>query len=137
VRAIARGVVTHARAAGVAVDMDGDRFEGTGWVIVYGHLSAVGRVATGKRVKAGDILGYASCDGGEATIARVSVARKYNGEWVPVNFALAPMMLDGWTPVPGRAPGEGYLIHSGLSARQAVVAKSPERNGVASVSPAP
>ena len=90
VTAMADGVVARSGPDGVALDLDGDGDERTGWVIFYLHLSANSRPPAGKELHAGDRIGYPSCQGGElVTGTHVHVARKYNGEWVLADGILA------------------------------------------------
>jgi murein DD-endopeptidase MepM/ murein hydrolase activator NlpD len=101
-RAVAPGVVVRSDAEGLWLDLDGDGYEGTGWNIFYMHLTD--RVPAGTQANTGDILGYASCEGGVSTATHVHIARKYNGEWIPAqcpNCApgyVAPVfVMGGWT----------------------------------------
>ncbi len=75
---------------GLALDLDGDGDERTGWVIFYLHLSAASRAPAGKQLHVGDMIGYPSCQGGElVTGTHVHIARKYNGEWILADGAAA------------------------------------------------
>lgn len=93
--AVAPGVVARAARNTVALDLDGDGFEGTGWVLVYLHLAEVDLVAVGSRVELDDPLGHPSCEGGRSTGKHVHLARKYNGEWLPAAGPLA-FVMSGW-----------------------------------------
>ncbi len=66
------------------LDLDGDGDETTGWTIFYLHLATTGRVTAGTQVNAGDNLGHPSCEGGFSTATHMHIARRYNGEWIPV-----------------------------------------------------
>jgi hypothetical protein len=55
-------------------DLDGDGFEGTGWTILYMHVSENDRVALGSWVEAGDALGHPSCEGGPANGTHLHIA---------------------------------------------------------------
>jgi LasA protease len=92
------GVVARAADNAVALDLDGDGRESTGWVLVYYHLADNGLVAPGARVAEGDPLGHPSCQGGRATGKHVHVARRYNGEWMPADGPV-PFILSGWLVV--------------------------------------
>lgn len=94
--AMADGVVARSDEAAVLLDLDGDGNEHTGWVIFYYHMSLDALPPVGKVVKTGDTLGHGSCDGGRATGTHVHVARRFNGEWIPVDGPL-PFVLSGWT----------------------------------------
>jgi LasA protease len=89
------GVVVRAADNAVALDLDGDGRESTGWVLLYYHLADNGLVASGARVAEGDPLGHPSCQGGRATGKHVHVARRYNGEWIPADGPV-PFILSGW-----------------------------------------
>jgi len=93
--AVAAGVIARAGHNTVALDLDGDGFEGTGWVLVYLHLAEKDLVAEGGRVELDAPLGHPSCEGGRATGKHVHLARKYNGEWLPADGAI-PFVLSGW-----------------------------------------
>lgn len=133
VTAVAPGVVVRSRPSGVVVDLDGNDYEGTGWVHVYAHLGPVDRAPVGTRVAAGDGLGHPSCDGGPPTQTRVTFARKFNGEWIPADLPAAPLVLDGWAALPGDAPGAGWFARPGVEPRTAGAAKQAAVNGVAAV----
>ena len=101
-RAVAPGVIARSENGAVWLDLDGDGFEGTGWVILYLHLS--NRVEAGTRVDVGDPVGQASCEGGVSYATHLHIARKYNGEWIPADchhcrpeVAVPPFVMGGWT----------------------------------------
>jgi LasA protease len=106
VTAVADGVVTRTGVGTVVQDLDGDGNEGSGWVIVYYHIESRDRVQNGSYLHAGDQVGHASCEGGIYTGAHVHLARKFNGEWIPVIRAGAPFVMDGWIP---EGTGEEYV----------------------------
>lgn len=103
--AVAPGVVVRSELATVALDLDGDGNERTGWVIFYFHVGTEGRVALGTVLKTGDPIGHPSCEGGRTTGTHVHIARKYNGEWIPADGTLA-FDLEGWIAHNG---AEAYL----------------------------
>ncbi len=111
--ASAPGFVVRAGEGEVVVDLDGDGFEQSGWVLFYMHVEARDRVASGSYLNAGDRVGHPSCEGGVTTGTHVHVARKYNGEWVSADGSI-PFNLDGWISV---GLGEQY---DGLLVRDAV-----------------
>jgi hypothetical protein len=81
--------------------LDGDGFEGTGWVVLYMHVAVDDRVGEGKYVQSGDRIGHPSCEGGISNGTHVHLARRYNGEWIPADGIL-PFVMDGWV-----SAGEG------------------------------
>lgn len=109
VTASASGRVARSSDEVVAVDLDGDGFEGTGWVLVYLHIPERERVPAGAWVEVDDQIGHPSCEGGSSTGTHVHLARKYNGEWIPADGGL-PFVLSGWEVHGGSKSFEGYLI---------------------------
>ena len=107
--AVADGVVVRDGEGVLALDLDGDGDERTGWVVFYLHIAEAGRVLVGTVVEAGDPLGYPSCEGGHSTGTHIHIARKYNGEWM-IADGVIPFDLDGWQPLRGTEPYEGYLV---------------------------
>jgi murein DD-endopeptidase MepM/ murein hydrolase activator NlpD len=108
VTAMADGVVVRSETGVIIEDLDGDGNERTGWNILYLHIATPGRASVGRTLKKGDVLGYPSCEGGSATGTHVHVARKYNGEWIPVDSAI-PFNLEGWIAHIGSAAYQGTL----------------------------
>jgi murein DD-endopeptidase MepM/ murein hydrolase activator NlpD len=106
--AVADGIVVRSEPGVVMLDLDGDGNERTGWDILYLHLAAEGRASVGQVLKVGDPVGYPSCEGGTATGTHVHIARKYNGEWIPVDSAIT-FNLGGWIAHIGNAPYIGTL----------------------------
>lgn len=104
----AGGVISRSAEAAVILDLDGDGYEQTGWVLFFFHVATEGRIPEGTIVARGDVLGFPSCEGGRATGTHIHVARKYNGEWIPAAGILA-FVLDGWTTEIGTEPYEGTL----------------------------
>lgn len=108
------GIIARSADGFVVLDLDGDGDEHTGWTLVYLHISADERIATGTRVNTGDPLGHPSCEGGQvSTGTHVHIARRYNGEWIPAQcdacapgVSVPPMVLGAWT-VCGQ-PGQEY-----------------------------
>jgi LasA protease len=93
--ASAPGVITSAEDNRVALDLDGDGYEQTGWVLVYLHLAARDLIQAGRQVALDELLGHPSCEGGRSTGKHVHLARKYNGEWLAADGPL-PFFLSGW-----------------------------------------
>ena len=106
------GVISRSERGIVVLDLDGDGFEQTGWVIVYLHIADEGRTGAGRLVKKGDLLGHPSCEGGYATGTHVHMARKYNGEWVQADGPI-PFVLNGWTVHAADTPYKGTLTRDG------------------------
>jgi murein DD-endopeptidase MepM/ murein hydrolase activator NlpD len=106
--AIAAGQVVRTGEGLLALDLDMDGDERTGWVIFYLHLAGAGKAPLGASLEQGDPVGRPSCEGGTSTGAHVHVARKYNGEWLAADSAL-PFVMEGWVPAAGDAPYEGTL----------------------------
>jgi LasA protease len=118
--AMADGVVARSGPDGLALDLDGDGDERTGWVLFYLHLSAETRAPAGKQLHAGDLIGYASCQGGElVTGSHVHIARKYNGEWILADGAPA-FNLDGWIIHEGKAAYQGTMTRNGVTVTECV-----------------
>lgn len=107
-RAMADGVVARSESGIVVLDLDGDGDERTGWVIFYLHVATGGRVHQGAVLRAGDPVGYPSCERGSATGTHIHIARKYNGEWIPADGPLA-FNLEGWLAHNGDSPYRGTL----------------------------
>jgi LasA protease len=110
--AVAPGVITRAANNVVALDLDGDGNEQTGWVVIYLHVAKEGMIAAGNRVAQDAPLGHPSCEGGAATGKHVHLARKYNGEWLATDGPL-PMELGGWRVITGKRIYEGELVKDG------------------------
>ena len=116
--AVADGVIARTAEGTVILDLDGDGDETTGWTILYLHMAAFGRVQAGAAVKAGDPIGHPSCEGGFSNATHMHIARRYNGEWIPVSCAdcavdaqRPPLVMDGWTfyGLPGQEYQGGLL----------------------------
>jgi LasA protease len=110
--AMASGVVVRSEIGVVALDLDGDGDERTGWVIFYLHLAKNERARVGQQILAGQPVGHPSCEGGSSTGTHVHVARKYNGEWIEAAGAL-PFVMEDWTPAEGNEAYVGTLDRQG------------------------
>jgi LasA protease len=106
--AAASGLVTRSENGVVAIDLDGDGREQTGWVLMYLHVAEENRVPEGSWVDVGDLLGHPSCEGGFSTGTHLHLARKYNGEWIMADGPL-PFVMSGWTVHAGEKAYEGTL----------------------------
>ncbi|MCJ7511505.1 MAG: hypothetical protein MUO23_00885 [Anaerolineales bacterium] len=122
--ASAPGVVVRAGENAVALDLDGDGHESTGWVVVYLHLADEELIATGMPVATGRPLGHPSCEGGRATGKHVHIARKYNGEWLAADGPV-PMVLSGWRAVADERNYYGSLVRG----EETVTSDSSGRTG--------
>jgi murein DD-endopeptidase MepM/ murein hydrolase activator NlpD len=112
VTASAAGLVVRSGRGVVAIDLDGDGLEQTGWVILYMHIADENRVAAGAWVETDSPLGHPSCQGGTATGTHVHLARKYNGEWLAAENPL-PLVLSSWNAHAGELPYQGTLEKDG------------------------
>jgi LasA protease len=110
--AMADGLILRSDIDGTVIDLDKDGDERTGWVLFYLHLATNGRIALGREVKAGDPVGYPSCEGGHVTGTHVHIARKYNGEWILADGPLA-FNLEGWIAHSGSQAYKGTLTRAG------------------------
>jgi murein DD-endopeptidase MepM/ murein hydrolase activator NlpD len=111
ITAAADGVVVAARQGEVYLDLDGDGLIQTGWVLFYLHvaLDLDVPVQVGQHLKQGDVIGYASCEGGLANSSHLHFARRYNGEWLAAGGPV-PMNLSGWVVQPNLAPYQGTML---------------------------
>ena len=112
VTASASGLVVRSENGVVVMDLDGDGYEQTGWVILYLHIGEKGRVPVGSVLNVGENIGHPSCEGGSATGTHVHIVRKYNGEWIPVESPL-PFVLSGWLAHLGSREYVGTLTRDG------------------------
>jgi murein DD-endopeptidase MepM/ murein hydrolase activator NlpD len=110
--AMADGLVVRSGIEGVALDLDKDGDERTGWVLFYLHLATKQRAPLGADLKAGDLIGYPSCEGGRATGSHVHIGRKYNGEWIVADSPI-PLKLSGWVTHNGSREYLGTLTKQG------------------------
>jgi murein DD-endopeptidase MepM/ murein hydrolase activator NlpD len=104
----AAGLVVRADESTVVLDLDGDGYEQTGWVLFYFHIAEQDMVAPGTQLEAGDPIGHPSCEGGRSTGTHFHLARRFNGEWIPAGGPLA-FEMDGWRAAYGSQPYEGTL----------------------------
>lgn len=111
--ASASGLVVRSGGGVVVLDLDGDGYEQTGWVLLYLHVSNDSSVPVGTWVGRGDHLGHPSCEGGMATGTHVHFARKYNGEWIAADGPM-PFVLSGWMAHAGTEAYKGTLTRGDL-----------------------
>jgi LasA protease len=114
VTAVADGLIVRAEYGAVVQDLDGDGREGTGWSVLYMHISSAERVAVGTYLQAGDRIGHPSCEGGYSTGTHLHLARRYNGVWIAADGEL-PFVLDGWISSGTEIAYDGYLRREGQS----------------------
>lgn len=112
VTASAPGVVVRSGHNVVALDLDGDGYEQTGWVLMYLHIADNDRVTLGAEVDLDDRIGHPSCERGTSTGTNVHIARKYNGEWIDSDGPL-PFVLSGWRVQMGAKIYQGSLTKNG------------------------
>lgn len=126
--AAADGVVVSVRQGEVQLDLDGDGHIQTGWVLLYMHvaLDSETPVQTGQQVKHGDVIGYASCEGGLSNSSHLHLARRYNGEWIEAGGPV-PLVLSGWVTQPTLSPYDGALVKGDIR-REACECWDPELN---------
>lgn len=121
--ASAPGLVTRSENGVVVVDLDGDGYEQTGWVILYLHIATQGRVPAGTILEQDDLIGHPSCEGGSSTGTHVHIARKYNGEWMLADGPI-PFNLSGWEAHAGDQPYIGSLTKDGETVTASVVSEA-------------
>lgn len=112
VTSMSDGVVVRSGFGAVVVDLDGDRYPGTGWAVVYMHLA--GRIPVGTPVQTGDRLGHPSCEGGFSDGTHVHIARTFNGRWVSADGPV-PFNLGGWISQGTGQEYDGFLIRGNIS----------------------
>ncbi|MBN1230623.1 MAG: LysM peptidoglycan-binding domain-containing protein [Anaerolineales bacterium] len=112
VLALADGLVVRTGNGELALDLDMDGDERTGWVVFYLHLATREKAQVGDVVLSGERVGHPSCEGGSSTGTHVHLARKYNGEWISANGVLA-FNMEGWEPVSDGTVYEGSLVRYG------------------------
>jgi len=124
--AMANGLVIRSGSDGIAVDLDGDGDERTGWVIFYLHLAADSRAPLGKQLHVGDFIGFPSCQGGEATGTHIHIARKYNGEWILADGPLA-FNLEDWISHSAGIAYKGTLTRGGATVKACDCSDAPSQ----------
>lgn len=120
VRAVANGILARSADGAVVLDLDGDADERTGWTVMYLHLTQT--TPAGTTVRAGHVVGYASCAGGFSTATHLHLTRRYNGEWLAADCSqcssdegYASFAMTGWTveQISGQEY-QGYLVRGSL-----------------------
>ena len=113
VLAPAAGLVIKAMNGVVLLDLNGDGYEETGWVLLFLHIAEKDRVVEGTWLNADERIGHPSCEGGVSTGTHVHMARKYNGEWMQADGPV-PFVMSGWTAHSGAVPYKGTLTKGDL-----------------------
>jgi LysM repeat protein len=131
VTAAAPGLVLRSENGEVVVDLDGDGFEQSGWVLLYLHIYNQDRVERGTWLEQGQRIGHPSCEGGASDATHLHFARRYNGEWIPAGSGSCPMVLSGWTAHEAAMPYEGTMTR-GTEERVACECWEDDINGLAS-----
>jgi hypothetical protein len=108
VTASAEGIITRASDNVLAIDLDGDGHEQTGWVLVFLHIVTEEDSLRGRYVAADTPLGHPSCERGNSTGTHVHLARKFNGEWISAGGPV-PLILSGWEAQMGERSYQGTL----------------------------
>jgi len=126
--AAAPGLVIHSQDGEVMIDLDGDGYEETGWVLFYLHIANQGRVPVDTLVKVGDRIGHPSCEGGFSESTHLHFVRRYNGEWIAADGPL-PLILSGWQFYSSGAEYEGTASRDGQQ-RTACECTDPAINGL-------
>jgi len=126
--AVADGTILVARQGEVQQELDNDGHIQTGWVVQYLHmaLDIDTPVEAGQAIKSGHIIGYASCEGGEANASHLHISRRYNGEWIEAGGAV-PFDLSGWVVQPTFIPYEGAMIKGDVT-KESCECWKPEEN---------
>ena len=126
--AAAPGLVIYSQNGEVMIDLDGDGYEETGWVLFYLHVATQGRVPVDTRVDVGDPIGHPSCEGGFSESTHLHFARKYNGEWIAADGPL-PLILSGWQVFSSGAEYEGTAVRGSVQ-RTACECRDATINGL-------
>jgi murein DD-endopeptidase MepM/ murein hydrolase activator NlpD len=129
VTAPAPGIVVRSARNVVALDLDGDGFEQTGWVLIFMHIADRDRVSSGAYLNQDDRIGHPSCEGGTSTGTHFHLARKFNGEWIAADMPL-PFDLDGWVAYAasknyygGLIKGEKEVMASPVGPRTSIIVR--------------
>ncbi len=127
--AAAAGLVVRSQDGQVLLDLDGDGYEQSGWVLFYLHVDGADRVEAGTFLQRGQRIGHPSCEGGFSEATHLHFARRYNGEWIPAGCDRLPMALSGWIAQPNKLPYEGAMMR-GTDVRTACECWEDDYNGL-------
>lgn len=130
-QAAAPGVVARSVYNVVALDLDGDGVEQSGWVLIYMHIADHERIPAGQSVALDTPLGHPSCEGGTSTGTHLHIARKYNGEWMAADTPV-PFVLGGWQAYAdernyygGMVNGDRQVVASPVGPQTSIVIRQP------------
>lgn len=112
--AVADAPVVLADNGAVMLDLDGDGYLQTGWIVLYLHIESRDRVLQGEYVEQGDRIGHPSCEGGISTGTHLHLARRYNGVWVEADREI-PFVMDGWVSGGSGSVYEGTLTRGNVT----------------------
>ena len=129
--AVSTGVVVGSGRGEVVIDLDGDGYEQSGWVLTYLHIDSQDRVEAGAWVERGDRIGHPSCEGGVSIATHLHIARRYNGEWIAAGDGPVPLVLSGWTAEKGAREYDGTMV-KGDQVREACECTLDSFNGLRS-----
>ena len=108
ITASAPGVVARSERNVVALDLDGDGLESTGWVLTCTwRMPAAHRPVTSSTAT---IRSAPVVRGRQRHGTHVHVARKFNGEWIAADGPL-PFEMSGWRALAGERAYQGYLAN--------------------------
>ncbi len=108
VTAVADGPIVRAENGAVVQDLDGDRYEETGWTVLYMHIESRDRVAPSAFLLKGDRIGHPSCEGGISNATHIHLARRYNGMWIAADGRI-PFNLDEFVSSGTGVEYDGFL----------------------------
>ncbi|OQY25435.1 MAG: hypothetical protein B6I34_02180 [Anaerolineaceae bacterium 4572_32.1] len=129
--AAAGGLLLRSENGEVVIDLDGDGYEQSGWVLTYLHVAAQDRVPAGTWIEQGQRVGHPSCEGGFAQATHLHIARRFNGEWIAAGAGSTPFVLSGWAAREGDRPYDGTMI-KGDDTRTACECMLDDYNGLVS-----
>ncbi len=109
VTASAPGEILYSENGLVLQDLDDDGDLRTGWTLVYLHLETRDRVEAGAILETGGKIGHPSCEGGVSNGSHIHIARRYNGEWIPIDRNY-PLFMSGWEAISAGTIYDGYLV---------------------------
>ena len=120
ITAIAPGIIARIDDGVIVLDLDGDGNEGSGWTILYLHISPHDALRESQVVDTGNILGYTSCAGGFSTATHLHIGRRFNGEWIPADCNRCPpgsvvpsFVMSHWKVVGlGSQLYQGFLVNT-------------------------
>lgn len=125
--AAAPGVIVRAEHGRVIESLEGSDLASPGWSLLYMHMAARERVEVGKRVEVGDMIGHPSCEGGAAETTHLHFARRYNGQWMPMDNV--PLVLSGWRFDNGPQQYEGKMVR-GSDTRESCNCRKQDLNSI-------